>query len=91
MQNDSGSTPLHYFCKNADTAHYSEEEEGLVAKLIKKGAKVNVKNSNGETPLHTALWSKNISVLRVSFSSPSFLFSVVRTNNEITFDLAEIH
>jgi len=64
-KNESGSTPLHYFTRNFDATHYNEEQEGLVAALIKKGADVNAKNSNGETPLHNACWSKNLSIIKV--------------------------
>ena len=43
MPNDSGSTALHYFARSFDGQSYNEATEGLVAKMLKKGAKPNAK------------------------------------------------
>jgi len=64
LKNESGSTALHYFARNFYSSVYNEEQEGLIAKLIKKGANVNVKNLNGETPLHYACWNNNMSIVK---------------------------
>jgi len=63
--NESGSTPLHYFCKKFEPEIYNEAEEHLVEQMIKKGSRVDAKNANGETALHNACWSKNLSIARV--------------------------
>jgi len=62
--NESGSTPLHYFCKKFEPEIYNEAEEHLVEQMIKKGSRVDAKNANGETALHNACWSKNLSIAK---------------------------
>jgi len=64
VQNDSGSTPLHYFAKQFDSNIYNEDDERLVRKVLRKGADVNARNLNGETPLLFACLAKNLSVVR---------------------------
>lgn len=54
-----GNTPLHIFCKNYKTPKC----EDLITTYITKGASVNAKNAQGETPLHYAVFNPSLKVL----------------------------
>jgi ankyrin repeat protein/tRNA A-37 threonylcarbamoyl transferase component Bud32 len=49
--NKDRNTPLHHYCRQIN-----ENYEDTFQLMLKKGAKVNCQNYNGETPLHNAAW-----------------------------------
>lgn len=55
------NTPLHYFCQY----FRSPDCPPLFELFVKKGADVNAKNSNGETPLFKAIFNNAIRLLLV--------------------------
>ena len=54
LQDDSGRTPLHLAC-SLPPAHSASIIEGLIA----KGARLDVANTHGTTPLHKAVITNN--------------------------------
>ena len=57
VSGDSGNTALHWASAFADAE--------MIKLLIKKGAQVNARNSDGATPLHDAVRRGDISVVNV--------------------------
>eukprot|EP01119_Soliformovum_irregulare_P023991 TRINITY_DN8503_c0_g1_i2.p1 TRINITY_DN8503_c0_g1~~TRINITY_DN8503_c0_g1_i2.p1 ORF type:complete len:696 (-),score=115.98 TRINITY_DN8503_c0_g1_i2:42-2129(-) len=78
--NREGTTPLHYFC------HYftSPSCQEPFRMLIKKGAKVNVQNSHGETPLHKAIFNSSVRVILIELLLQEGADINLRTNRGVT-------
>ncbi len=55
----------HYFCKNFGPSLYDETNEGLIRSMIHLGMDVNSQNANGESPLHYACLSGNLSIVKL--------------------------
>eukprot|EP01118_Nematostelium_gracile_P016970 TRINITY_DN7126_c0_g1_i1.p1 TRINITY_DN7126_c0_g1~~TRINITY_DN7126_c0_g1_i1.p1 ORF type:complete len:445 (-),score=75.85 TRINITY_DN7126_c0_g1_i1:134-1384(-) len=56
-----GNTPLHYFCKK----FRQPNSEDIGEMLISRGADVNRRNKNGETPLHKAILNGSLRLMMV--------------------------
>lgn len=61
VKNRDFNTPLHFFCHHYSSPNIQEPFE----LMIKKGAKLDEKNSNGETPLHKAVFNSTVRLLIV--------------------------
>jgi ankyrin repeat protein/predicted Ser/Thr protein kinase len=59
IANNDGNTPLHYFCEK----NHSPECEKIGQALVDRGAGVNTRNQNGETPLHKAVLNKSVRLM----------------------------
>eukprot|EP01117_Protostelium_nocturnum_P002767 TRINITY_DN1369_c0_g1_i2.p1 TRINITY_DN1369_c0_g1~~TRINITY_DN1369_c0_g1_i2.p1 ORF type:complete len:1307 (-),score=499.61 TRINITY_DN1369_c0_g1_i2:21-3941(-) len=64
LSTKNGTTALHYLCKSFDSSFYDEDSEGFLAKAEEKGANLEAQNDNGESLLHNAVLSGNISIVR---------------------------
>jgi len=62
VMNIDENTPMHYFARNANSVDMLK----FCASLVKKGADVNAKNTDGDTPLYFAVMNKKVRVLMVS-------------------------
>ncbi|PRP81431.1 ankyrin repeat-containing protein [Planoprotostelium fungivorum] len=62
LKNKDGNTALHYFCRS----YISPDDcQDLFSTFVRRGANVNAANSNGETPLHKAMFNNSIRLLLV--------------------------
>jgi len=78
LTNSSKTSALHYFIRNLDSKLYNEQEHHIVLKSIQKGLSVNASNSSGETLLHNACFSKNLSVVKVLIENGADINAVTK-------------
>ena len=76
-----GNTLLHF-------AVYKNNEK-LVRRLIKMGARIDIKNKNGNTPLHLAcLLNRSNIVQKLALRSNIRVLNILNQNNKTAFDIA---
>ncbi|PRP80295.1 hypothetical protein PROFUN_11773 [Planoprotostelium fungivorum] len=63
LVNRNGTTALHYFCKLFDESYYDDVKEDIITLFVDKGANLDAQNEHGESILHNAVLSHNLSVV----------------------------
>src|SRR3990167_3868495 len=83
LPDQNGNRILHF-----SSLHNPSDQLRLFKKLIKRGAKVNVNNNRGESPLHLASSQASLKVVKLLIESKANIHSTCKNNLETSLHYA---